>query len=157
MPAGPSDLWAYAMGYRVMNDDFMWKMTRNISKGSKFGDIGESLKDAPQLNRGTNCLDPYAILSFLELYRATGKNEFLEMAKRIGSNILDNRFHKGFFVASKKHVYSKFDTMDSLALLHLHSALVRAISAIPEAWPATPFFENNYRMKEYSIVCFRQS
>ncbi|MBN2270416.1 MAG: ankyrin repeat domain-containing protein [Sedimentisphaerales bacterium] len=151
VPAGSSDLWIYTMGYRVMNDAFMWEIARNISKGCGFGDIGKSSEDASQLNLGTDSSDPYAILSFLELHRATGKNEFLELAKKIGSNVLDNRLHKGFFVASKKHTYSKFDTMDSLALLHLYSVLVGRESTIPQAYPSTPFYEGNYRKKEYAI------
>ena len=150
-PVGPSDFWAYAMGHRVMNDTFMWEMARNISKGNEFGDIGVTPKGRPQLERDTNCPDPYALLAFLELHRATGKNEFLEMAKRIGGNILNNRFHKGFFVASKKHACSKFDAIDSLALLHLHLELVGEISAIPEACQSSPFFEENYRRKQYAI------
>ena len=151
IPAGPSDLWIYSMAYRVMNDDFMWELTRNISIGNKLGDIGESSKESPQLNLSTNCNDPFAILSFLELHRATGKSEFLEMAKIIGNNVLDTRFHNGFFVASKKHIYSKFGTLDSIALLHLYSALAGVSAVIPEVWPTTPSFEGDYRMKEDSI------
>jgi pectate lyase len=151
IPAGPSDLWAYTMCYRITSDAFMWEMARSISKGCGLGDTGDNSNDTPKLNHTTNCSDPYAILSFLELHRATGRNIFLEMAKRIGSNVLDNRLHKGFFVASKKHTYSKFDTMDSLALLHLHSALVGTSSRIPKAYPSTPFFERDYRKKEYAI------
>ena len=148
VPAGPSDLWAYAMGYRVTEDEFMWEMAQCIAKGNEFGDIGATPKDRPQLMISTNCSNPYALLAFMELHTCTGNNGFLEMAKRVGYNILARRFHKGFFVASNKHIYTKFDAVDSLALLRLHSVLLRGIPPMPEVWPSTPFFENLYRHKD---------
>jgi len=151
VPAGPSDFWAYTMGYRVTGDDYMWEMANNISKGNEFGDIGATPKDKPQLKIDTDCLDPYALLAFLELHRATDNNGFLQMARRIGNNILAKRFHKGFFVASNKHIYTKFDAIDSLVLLHLHSAVVGETFVIPQAWPSMPYFETYYRKKDIAI------
>jgi pectate lyase len=150
LPVSPSDLWAYAMGYRVTNDAFMWEMARNISKGNEFGDIGATSRDRPQLDHTTNCSNPYALLAFLELYRGTGKAEFLHMAKRIGDNVLAKRFHKGYFVASKEHVYTKFDAIDSLAFLHLHLALVTDNIKIPQACPSLPYFYCSYRGKDWA-------
>jgi len=151
LPAGPSDFWVYALGYCVTNDVFMWEMTRNISRGNEFGDIGATPSDSLELNFGTDCSDPYALLAFLELHRAIGKNDFLKIAKKIGDNIFTNRFHKGFFVASNKHIYTKFDAIDSLALLHLQSALAGEIAAMPQAWPCLPRFCAPYRGKDQGI------
>jgi len=147
-PAGASDFWAYAMSYRTTKNDYMWEMARNIALGNGFGDIGTTPGDVPNLNTVTNCSDPYAILAFLELNRAIGENEFVDMARRIGDNILANRFWKGLFVASNKHIYSKLDAIDSLALLRLYAAIVRGIYEIPEAWPNMSFFEHPYREKD---------
>ena len=148
VPAGPSDLWAYVMGYRVTRDEFMWEMSNSIARGNDFGDIEITPKDMPQLNLDTSCSDPYAILAFIELYRATEKIEFLEIAKKIGDNLLDKRCHKGFFVASKKHIYTKFDAIDSLALLHLYSNLTEEAFTLPEVWPSKVCFQADYRQKE---------
>ena len=148
VPADPSVLWAYSMGYRVTQDEFMWEMAQSITKGNEFGDVGATAKDRPQLLTSTDCSNPYALLAFMELHRCTGHNEFWDMAKRIGDNILARRFHKGFFVASNKHIYTKFDAVDSLALLHLHAVLLKGILPIPEVWPSTPFFEDRYRDKD---------
>jgi pectate lyase len=148
-PVWPSDLWAYAMGYRVTKDAFMWEMARNIAKGNKYGDIGVIPIDKPQLNDSMSFSNPYALLAFLELYMATGKSELLSMAKIIGDNILDSRFHKGFFAASNEHVYTKFDAIDSLALLHLHSALAGGVAEMPHAWPSLPYFTCPYRLGGY--------
>jgi len=148
LPAGPSDFWAYTMGYRVTRDEFMWEMAQSIAKGNKFGDIGTTSNDRPQLKISTDCSDPYALLAFLELYIATGKNGFLELAKKIADNVLDNRYHKGFFVASNKHIYTKFDAIDCLVLLHLHLAIVEKTSTISKVWPGRSFFQAHYRKKD---------
>jgi pectate lyase len=150
VPAGLPDLWAYAMAYRVTKDSFMWHMARNISKGNEFGDIGATPKDRPKLDYATDCANPYALLAFLELYREAGKDALLYLAKRIGDNVLAKRFHKGFFVASTKHVYAKFDAIDSLALLHLHLALAGDTTRISEAWPSLPYFYSSYRSKDWT-------
>ncbi|MHA1938945.1 MAG: ankyrin repeat domain-containing protein, partial [Candidatus Thorarchaeota archaeon] len=150
-PVWPSDLWAYAMGYRATKDAFIWEMARNISKGNRFGDIGAAPNDECKLNYNTNCANPYALLAFLELYTATGKDEFLQIAARIGDNIVNNRFHNGFFVASNEHTYAKFDGIDSLTLLRLHSALAGSTLELPEAWPSLPYFTCPYRWRGYAV------
>jgi hypothetical protein len=126
----------------------MWAMANSIAKGNDFGDIGAIPKYKSQLNLRTYCSDPYAILGFLELYRATEKKEFLKIAKKVGDNVLDKRCHKGFFVASRKHIYTKFDAIDSLVLLHLYSALTRVTVEIPQALPSSPRFTCPYRNKD---------
>jgi len=150
IPVCPPELWAYAIGYRVTHDAFMWEMARDISKGNKFGDIGTTPEDKSRLNYGTNCSNPYALLAFLELYRGAGKDELLRIAKIIGDNIVACRFHKGFFVASNEHVYSKFDAIDSLALLHLHLALTGDTTKISQVWPSLPYFYCSYRSKDWT-------
>jgi len=150
VPVCPPDLWSYAMGYRVTKDAFMWEMCHNISSGNEFGDIGATPQDKPQLDYSTNCPNPYALLAFLELYRGSGKADLLYMAERIGDNILANRFQKGFFVAGTEYMYSKFDAIDSLALLHLQSALSGDMANIPQAWPSVPYFYCSYRNKDWA-------
>jgi pectate lyase len=147
----PSDFRAYVVVYCTTGDKFMWEMARSIAIGNGYGDIGASPVDKPQLTTGIAISDPYALLGFLELYRKTGKKAFLEMAQRIGNSVLENRLHKGFFVGSKKHIYTKFDTADPLVLLHLHSASMGVSAHMPQVWPGRPFFDEPYRWKEEGI------
>ncbi|MHC4557295.1 MAG: ankyrin repeat domain-containing protein [Planctomycetota bacterium] len=147
--AGSTEFWAYALAYCQTDSEFMWEMTRNIARGNNYGDLGASVAEEPQLNLQTNLSNPYVIIVFLELYKKTGKKPFLEIARRIGDNVLINRFHKGFFLASNKHTYSKIDAIDSLTLLHLHLALTGDKNTeIQKVWPATSFFEASYRRKD---------
>jgi pectate lyase len=144
--AGPMDFWTYALAYRTTGDEFMWDMARNIARGNNFGDIGSTAKDEPQLAPQTNCSDVAAVLGFLGLYHnhKTGESAYKDMAKRIGDNVLADRFHKGFFVRSKKHPYAKFDVLEPLVLLHLDSALKGNPTALPKVWPGRSYFHCPY-------------
>ena len=144
VPADSLSLWAYSLAYRKTSDDFMWQMVRDIASGNGFGEIGKHSKDEPKLKTLTHCSDPCALLAFLELHRKTHKGIFLDMARKLGDNILSDRFHKAFFVRSKKHMYARFDSLEPLALLHLEATRrVKPIS-LPVVWPSQTSFDSPY-------------
>jgi len=141
----------YAVAYRVTSDEFMWEMMRNIAFGNDLGDIGETSMNVPKLRTDTTCCDVYGLLGFLELYAKTNKSEFLQVAQRIGDNIVGNQFYKGFFVPSKRHIYTRFDCFEPLALLHLHAATTSKTGSVPQVWPGCPVFTSPYRHKEIGV------
>jgi len=152
IPAQPSDFWAYAAAYRLTNDAFMWEMARDTAQGNTYGDIGASAAQDPQLNYDSTVCDPHGLLGFLELYRKTRNRAFLKMAEQIGVIILSDRFRRGFFVGNAGLIFCKFDTIDSLALLHLYAVTGRRRdTSIPQVWPGTSFFDMAYRNKEEVI------
>jgi len=150
-PAGPQYFWAYSAAYRATGDAYIWEMIRNIAIGNEYGDIGLSLSDSPELHTETDCSHAYTLLGFLMLYEKTKKPEFLEMARRIGDNIILNKFHKGFFVPSKKHTYTFFDCFEPLALLHLVTTLNTQKEPVPTVWPSLPIFTSSYRFKQFGV------
>jgi len=142
--AGPLDFWAYALAYRITGEVFMRQMARNIALGNGFGDIGTDRQAAPCLNTDTDCSRALMLLGFLELHKKEKHAEFLEIAKKIGDNILTERFHKGFFVPSDKHIYARFDDLNSLVLLHLNAAVKAQSSPAPWVWPSSSFLACEY-------------
>lgn len=66
--------------------------------------------------------------------------------------MLYKKYHKGFFVTSSKHIYTKFDAIDSLVLLHLFSALVEKTHPISKVWTGRSFFQMSYRKKDSITV-----
>jgi len=130
--ADPTFFWAYSMAYRTTGDEFAWQMTRDIASGNDFGDIGEASTQTPSLRVDTDSADVFGLPGFLELFRKTKNPPFREMARRIGDNIVDNQFHKGFFVPSKKHIYTRFDCFEPLVLLHLVVAISYKSGSVPE-------------------------
>jgi len=134
------DFWTYALAYRITGDQFIWEMARNIANHNNWGDIGPDEKARPDLNLDTSYSTYALLLGFLELHEKTGKDAFLQMARRIGDNILASRFHKGFFVPTKRRIYAKFDASEPLVLLHLDAALNKTKAKLPTAWPTRSFF-----------------
>jgi len=101
-PAEMPSFWAYSVAYGKTGDEFMWEMVRSIASGVGFGDIGETPISDHDLQIATTHSHPYGIFGFLELYRRTNDSAYLEMARLIADNIIEDRFCKGFFVPSKK-------------------------------------------------------
>jgi pectate lyase len=140
--------WAYSVGYRMTSDEFMWEMARDITIGNNLGDIGQVRGYKSELKMETACSDVYGLLGFLELYSKTHDSAFLSMAKLIADNIVDTKFHSGFFVKSKKHIYANFDCLEPLALLHLAALIESKPPSIPQLWPCSPLFVPPYRYKQ---------
>ena len=138
--AGTMDFWTYALAYRTTGDAFMWEMARSIASGNGLGDIGATAGQEPRLPDSTDCSAYAALLGFLELHKKTGKIAYLNLARKIGDNIVTNCFYEGFFVRSRKHLYGKFDALEPLVLLHLYCALKGKPASVPRAWPSTSFF-----------------
>jgi ankyrin repeat protein len=147
-PAGPQYLWAYSVAYDLTGDAYVWKMVRDIALGNGLGDVGNTPSFTTKLKTQTDCSHPYVLLEFLRLHQKTGRPEFLDMARHIADNIVLNRFHKDFFVPSKKHVYTMFDCFEPLALLHLEARIASHEESIPTVWPTLWKFQARYRFKE---------
>jgi pectate lyase len=144
IPAGLPDFWMYALAYRLTGDGFMWQMARDIARGNDVGDIGEDASSEPRLEMGTTQANPNMLLGFLELFQRTQNKAYLDIAERIGSNILDSYFHKGFFIRTSKHLHAKFDKVAPLVLLHLATASQTGVSHIPQVWPTSSYFHCPY-------------
>ncbi len=136
--ADPPFFWAYGVAYHTTGDQFMWKMVRDIALGNNFGDVGTTVAHTPKLQKSTACSSVYGLLGFLELHAKTKKRAYLEMAQLIADNILLKKFHKGFFVPSKRHFYTRFDCFEPLALLHLDAAMKSETKTVPCIWPDRP-------------------
>jgi pectate lyase len=149
--AGLPFFWAYTTAYKTTGDEFMWQMARDIGIGNNFGDIGESPKHEAKLKVDTSCSDVFGLIGFLELYNRTNNLELFLMARHIGDNIVQNHFFKGFFVPTKKHTYTRFDSFEPLALLHLCAAMESSERSVPRIWPSSPLFIPPYRYKEKPI------
>ncbi|MCK4816745.1 ankyrin repeat domain-containing protein, partial [bacterium] len=143
--------WAYTLAYRTTGDEYMWQMARDIGLGNGLGDIGESPKHTPKLRVDTDCSNVFGLIGLLELYNKTSNPELLQIARRIGDNIVQDHFFKRFFVPSKKHIYTRFDCFEPLALLHLVAVMKSESVSVPRFWPSSPLFVPPYRYKEKGV------
>ncbi|MCC6235259.1 MAG: pectate lyase [Verrucomicrobiales bacterium] len=141
---GAEHLWLYAFAARLSRDPFLWEMARNIARGNGWGDIGASPGATPSLQVPESTSHPHLLMAMLELHRRTGAPAFLASAESLGLRILSDRVVQGWFVPSRRHVYTRLANDESEALLHLVATLRGRAGAVPAFTGAEPFFHAEY-------------
>jgi pectate lyase len=131
-PATSEHLVAYARAYRLTQRESLWDTVRDMARGLGLGDIGRRPGKYVALAMHTTNSDPVHIFAMIELHRANPKPAYLQLAERIGENLLEQRFHQGFFVPDKERLNAPFDAIEPLALLALEAALQGRPDAVPE-------------------------
>jgi len=101
----------------------LWNYFREIVEAFGIGDVGPLGGTLPDLNLDTAIDDPFALMAMVELYDATGNVQYLDVARTIGNNIVNEKFHRGFFVDSEIMLYSRLDQPETLALLILDGVI----------------------------------
>lgn len=101
----------------------LWTYFREIVEAFGMGDVGPLGGTAPFMNLDTSIDDPFALMAMVELYNETKNIEYLNVARTIGNNIVNERFHRGFFVENDMMLYSRLDQPETLALLSLDAVL----------------------------------
>ncbi|MHC4442852.1 MAG: hypothetical protein ACYTF1_13930 [Planctomycetota bacterium] len=136
--------YAYGLAYKLSKKELMWRMVRSIGRGLSLGDLGAAPGKPRAINPETSNNDPLVIFGLLELYEATRDNTYRELARRVADNILATRFHNGFLVASKNHLFSRFDDPTSLALLHLRAVLLELPERPPSYCSGRGFYHGHH-------------
>jgi pectate lyase len=121
-PATELHLFSYARAFRLSRDPDLWSAVRSMMKGLDLGDPGEDPRRPRELRAATKNSSPLSIFALLELHRANAQKNYLELAHRVGANLLARSFHRGFFLADARHLNAKFDAIEPLALLSLEAA-----------------------------------
>jgi hypothetical protein len=137
-------LWTYALAARLSDQPAMWKMVERIAAGLNLGRFpGRSAR--PETHLQTDCADVDVLFALLELQRAVERTEYLQLARRVGENLLSTQFHHGYFLPGSRHLFCRFDTRTPLALLHLAVALQRSSLDLPDDWAGGSFFHCTWK------------
>lgn len=139
-------LWAYSMGYRLAEDPEvkaeLWGYLRDIVKGYRLGDVGDVHGEGIALNRKQwdpipiyrdtddprarlrrNNDNAYIVHAFLELYRTTGRREYLTSACFVADTLVSRLFRNGLFMRQPNSVWARTADLLPLALLDLEAAI----------------------------------
>ncbi len=125
---------AYARGCRLTGDPLLWETTRHMARHRGLGDLGEAPGVNGAVSLTTSASDPLLLLGLLELMQVAPTDDYRELALRLGGNLLEQRFHGGFFLPSPEHLNACFDAVEPLALLTLEAFLNGRPDAVP-VWP----------------------
>lgn len=131
LKADVSFLVSYTKAYRLTGDAELWDFARNVAQHNGLGDIGATPGATPELNVETNIADPEAVFAVLELHRAAPHDAFLLLARRLADNLVEQRFHHGYFLPSAKHVNANFNADEPLAILAVDAALRGRLGELP--------------------------
>jgi pectate lyase len=109
----------------------LWETARGIARGHGLGDLGSSPGKEVRVDLETDSADPVALFGVLEVCRSSDAPAYRELACRIGDNIVEQHFHRGFFLPSAQHVNANFNALEPLALLSLEAMLRGDPRAVP--------------------------
>ncbi len=159
--------WGYAKAYRLTGEQTHWDMLRQMGNQLSLGDLGQP--DGVQRNlavANAQSMNPWVIYGLLELHQATGDARFLQLAARVGDNIIAIQTTTGLFprpaappqeegvmighseipgLNRPARVHARTGDEMPLALLHLAAAIDGKRNLLPKALPDEQYFHCPYR------------
>ena len=126
----------------------IWNCIQNMAKAYGYGNLGEEIPgENMELNYHTIKDKPIDIMTFVWLYEATGEVEYLDMARVIAGNMIENYFYNGYFVESKDNKYATIGFEMGgygYSLLLLEAAIRGEFEEYPEFYNSTGNFDCNF-------------
>ena len=151
VPAGTAFLLSYVRGSLFLKDSVLWNMARNIAKGNGLGDIGTEPGKNVFLNNSTSSSDALAIFALVELYARTHRQEYLNLARVVGNNLVVAKFHKGYFTKTTHQQYASFDVIEPYALLSLDAAIKGTPEKVPVFFNGAGFAQGEYKFPDGTV------
>lgn len=140
-PYGPDGMifWNYALAFRLTGEPAHWDMVRELARQLGLGDPGDQPRARQRpLNFNTTAADWRVIYALLELHRATRDRALLNLAARVGENLLRWQTQTRLF-PRPGYTYGRTGDAVPLALLHLAAALQGKSERLPP-----PMLDNGY-------------
>ncbi|MGP4038444.1 hypothetical protein ACTWP4_00835 [Gracilibacillus sp. D59] len=144
-------LLSYSRAFLATRDISFWIMSRSIAKGNDLGEIGDEPGRAVRINMDTECSDPIALFAIIDLYRATMCEDYLDLGRAIGDNMVRRSYHKGYFIKDSTRIHAKFDALEPFALISLQAAIEDKLESIPTFVNGAGFISGDYQFPDGTI------
>ena len=115
------------------------------------GEIGVEPGKGLAVNLQTTNSDPYVLFSLLDLYGQSKHPAYLELARRVGDNIVSARSHHGYFLPEPDLLYAKINAIEPYALLALEATIRGHPELVPTFLNGSGFFDTEYRFPDGSV------
>lgn len=170
--AGKLFMWAACAAYRAAAARPDLKNEADIIRGAidyfaenvyGFGKIGgaEIGDSEMQLNYNTDDAGAYHVICLTDLYLATGKTEFLDLARVVAKNMIDEYYKYGFFlnktgIGTEPGKYYNIalgsaSTQYYYALAYLEGAIHGDRSIVPRTLMFDGYYQDNYVYENNNI------
>ncbi len=145
----PGFIMSFTKAYEMCGDEEefadekeeIWKVIRGIGKANGLGDLGEKYPgDNAKIDMLTSCAEPQIIVGLINIYRNTNDPVYLNLARRIGDNIVEKNFDGRFFVTSQNSKYVKFADNYAYILILLEAEIQHRSDEVPEFVLCEPYF-----------------
>ena len=143
--ATPELMIAYARGSLITGDPALWTMARDIAMDSDLGEIGKTPGQGVDVNLKTKNADAFALFSMLDLYGQTRADDYLQLARAIGNNIVATKYHHGYFTPFEDTIYANVNAIEPYALLALDAAIKGTPEKVPTFINGFGFFSGAYK------------
>lgn len=120
-PVDPAYLLPLIRASVVSDDVEIRELTATMFARFELGLIAPDTMWLTEVNIDTAIASPYLLFALLDLYEFTGQEKLLLLADSIGKNIIEQKFHRGYFVPSEQHRFARFDDPASFALIALEA------------------------------------
>ncbi|MPY89732.1 MAG: hypothetical protein GEU99_17645 [Luteitalea sp.] len=138
-----SILWGYALAWRLTQEPAHWTMLQHLFRTMELGALGNTDGSGRALRLDTTMDDWLTIYALLDLYDATDDGAILQLAGRVGDNLLALQTPTGLF-PRKGREWARTGDDIPLALLHLAAAIEGKRDMIPPPVTDRQFFHAVY-------------
>ena len=142
---------SYARAFLATADPDLWAMARGIAHAADLGEIGVAPGKGLAVNLNTKNDDPYVLFSLLDLYGQSKHPAYLDLARKVGDNIVSSRYHHGFFLPERDLLYAKINAIEPYALLALEATIRGHPELVPTFLNGSGFFDTEYRFTDGSV------
>lgn len=144
-------LISYARAFMVTKDKSLWNMARGLAIGSGLGDIGTNPGKDIKLNMNTENDDAFSIFALIDIYQGTKNIDYLNLARKVGNNLVKNKFNRGYFTSGPNYIYASFDAIEPYALLALEAAIKGTPDKIPCFINGSGFVQGAYKFPDGTV------
>lgn len=123
------------------NAEIIWGAVRNIFEYYGIGEVGETPGVNMELNYDTDCEEPFVLISLCEAYNKFAIPEYLDIARIVANNIINNRFIDGYFYTKDNMLNANFNTEEPYALVYFLATTKGIAQNIPEHFGSRGYFQ----------------
>jgi len=142
--ASPSFVASYTRAYRLSEDEALWEAVRQMARGHGLGDLGTTPGEGVSVNLETRANSSELLFGVLEVYQAAPHDDYLNLARRIGDNLLEAEYHDGWFLQSPDRLNANFNEVAPVALLYLDAAVTGRLDELPAFVPSRGYIHGRY-------------